>query len=312
MSQNCASENTGDPLSATMQGMLRLPAFDAAARLYLEHILSWRRDLGVFNRVATTSGLHTIGYLIFLHFSNTSGRPENGATYSRLLEICEARETCGSRALRTILVLAQVMGYLQSSRASTDRRIQIFTPTEKLITQSRQQFSIPFACLDMLVPGQGYAQAVKSDLAFLPKLYASAGKAFLDHDIDITGFFPELHELMQLQGGCPFILAISHAAAHGREIPTTAAIAKEFHISLTQVRTVLKAGASRGLITLSERGQVMDASPLVAQQKAMIARELSLYAKYSLGLEDCFLNTSAANAPPQKQQAGGWLQAIPG
>ena len=111
------TQRSDDPLGAVMDGMLRHPSFDDVTLLYLDRILAWRRQMGVFNRVATTAGLHAIGYVIFLHFANTSGRPENGATYSRLLDICEARRNCGSRALRTTLVLAQVMGYLQPDYA---------------------------------------------------------------------------------------------------------------------------------------------------------------------------------------------------
>jgi hypothetical protein len=305
-------EDSADPLSATMEGMQQHPAFDDAVRHYLDHILAWRRQMGVFNRVATTSGLHAIGYLIFLHYANTSGRPENGATYSRLLELCEARGNCGSRALRTILVLAHVMGYVHSSRSITDRRIQIFTPSEKLLAESRQQFTIPFACLDKLVPGAGYTQAVKSDPAFLPNLFTTTGKAVLELGIEITEFFPDMHEIMQFQGGCPANLSIAHAVMHGREIASASAIAKEFHVSPAQVRTVLKTAANRGLITLSERGQVIDAGPLVAQQKGMIARELSLYAKYSLGLEDYFLGFGASAARLANPTADHRLQAMPG
>lgn len=196
------------------------------------------------------------------------------------------------------------MGYLQSSRGSADRRIQIFEPTGKLVAASRQQFTVPFACLDKLVPGANFAEAAKSDPAFLPTLFASAGKAFLEHDIEITEFFPNMHALMQLQGGCPVILSIADSVMRGREIASSSATAKEFHISPSQVRTVLKTAETYRLITLSERGHVIDAAPLVAQQKGMIARELALYAKYSLGLEDCFLGASASRAPMQKTLTG--------
>ena len=290
-----------DPLGATMHGMLNHPAFDHAASHYLTHILIWRRQMGVFNRVATTSGLHTMGYVLFLYFANTTGNPENGATYSRLLDICEQRGNCGSRALRTTLILAQVMGYLQSSRGRADRRIQIFTPSEKLIAQSRQQFTLPLACLDKLVPGAGLSAAAASDPAFLPKVFTTAGKAFLDQRLEITEFFPDLHALMQFQGGCPAILSISNSVVHERAIQSSTAIGKEFHVSAAQVRAVLKAAADRGLVTLSERGQVVHAAPLVAKQKAMIARELALYAKFSFGLEEYFCGF---------RTAGGGLQDV--
>jgi hypothetical protein len=291
-----------DPLSAIMDGMLRHPAFDAAALEYIGHILTWRRKMGLFNRVATNAGMHIVAYIFFLHYANTSGIPENGATYSRLLSLCEARGNCGSRALRTVLMLTQFMGYLVSSRATSDRRIQIFTPTYKLLAQAQQHHVHAFSCLDRLAPDTGIENMAQADPNFFPNLFATSGKACIDLNIQITEYFPDLDELIQLQGGFPVVASVVQAHMRGHESPSSQSIAKEFHVSSSQVRAVLKSAADRGLVTLSERGQVLDAAPLVAQHKAMIAREMALYAKYSLGLEDYFLSYRAAT--PQIAAAG--------
>jgi hypothetical protein len=286
-----------------MQGILMHPAFDAAALEYIGHILAWRRKMGVFNRVATNAGMHIVAYTLFLHYANTTGLPENGATYSRLLALCEARGNCGSRALRTILTLTGFMGFLESSRASSDRRIQIFTPTDKLLKQAQEQYVHAFSCLDRLVPNAGFAVAAAGDPNFFPNLFSTSGKACLDLNIQITEHFPEFHKLIQLNGGFPAVASVVQAEMRGEESPSAQVIAKEFHVSASQVRAVLKAAEDRGLVTLSERGLVLDAAPLAAQHKAMIAREIALYAKYTFGLEDYFLGFRESGAPLPKQMA---------
>lgn len=288
-----------DPLGATMHGILKHPAFEQSALHYLDHTLAWRREMGLFNRVATSAGLYTIGYVLFLHFANRSGPPEQGATYSRLLDICELRNTCGPRALRTILALAQFMGYLNSVRSSRDKRIQIYTPTEKLVSQTQKQNATTCACLDRLVPNANLADQERADPDFAATLYATSGKAFLDHGIQITEYFPDIDALIKLQAGCPTLFSVVNAHMRGLPCPSAKTIAKEFHVSSTQVRALLKSAADRGLINMTERGQVLGAEVLVEQQKAMIARELALYAKYSFGLENHFVGAgefSAAHA----------------
>ena len=311
-SDDVEGRGEADPLGTTMHGILGHPAAAETMRQYLDNVLAWRRDMGRFNRVATSAGLYVIGFVLFLHFANRSGRPEQGATFSRLLAICEARRTCGPRALRTILTLAHIMGYLGVSRARGDRRVQIYAPTDKLLTQTRQQYALVCGCLDRLVPSGNFASTLKSDPAFMPSVFASSGQAFLDLGLEITGHVPDLEALIQMQAGFPTFASIVNAHLRGIECPSAQAIAKEFHVSSSQVRTVLKAAADRGLITLSERGQVLDAAPLAAQHKAMIARELALYAKYAFGLEDYFAGFCEAPAPQAGKMANHQLQSMPG
>jgi hypothetical protein len=277
-----------------MQGILNHPAFEQMALHYLNDMLAWRREMGVFNRVASSAGLYAIGYVLFLHFANRSGPPEQGATYSRILAICEARGTCGPRALRTILTMAHFMGYLNSARSSRDKRIQIYTPTEKLISQSRKQNATTCSCLDRLVPNANFVEQERTDRDFASHLYATGGKAFLDHGIQITEYFPDLDAIIQMHAGCPTLFSIVNAHMRAIPFPSAKAIAKEFHVSSSQVRAILKTAADRDLIVLSERGHVVTAEKMAEQQKGMIARELALYAKYSFGLEDYFAGNLAA------------------
>jgi hypothetical protein len=294
MNQNVVQDRA-DPLHATMHGILAHPACDAAVLHYLDRTLAWRRQMGLFNRVANSAGLYAIGYVLFLHFGNRNGPPEQGATFSRLLAISESRGNCGPRALRTILTLAHVMGFLEVTRARGDRRIQIYTPTEKLVAQTRGQNATTCECLDMLVPDADFARQERSGpIEFAANLYATGGKAFLDHDIKITEYFPDMDALIQMHAGCPTLLSVANAHMRGIACPSPSAIAKEFHVSASQVRTLQKAAADRGLLRISERGQVLDADLMVKQQNAMFAREMALYAKYSFGLEAYFSGFGAS------------------
>jgi hypothetical protein len=281
-------QNTDDRLASIVQGILHHPAFDDTVMHYLDNVLAWRRGMGYFNRVGTHAGLHISGLALYLHFANEQGAHNGGATYSRLLEICEARHTCGPRTLRTVLGVCQVLGYLKSVRSGQDRRAHVFIPTDKLITLMRQQFANTFGCLDRLVPGATYAAQDRSDPEFFPRVFASGAKAFVEFDIKISEHLPDLLALMKLQGGFPTYATIVAATMRSQDVPSAHAIAREFKISSSQVRAVLRTGAERGLFTLADRGEVSDAAPLVHQHKVLIAREFGLFAKYALGLEDYF------------------------
>ena len=72
----------------------------------MENILRWRHEMGRFNKVLSSYARnHIIMYVLFLHYVNKTDAPENGATFSKLLQLTLSRKLCGSRFLRTVLVL---------------------------------------------------------------------------------------------------------------------------------------------------------------------------------------------------------------
>lgn len=106
-----------DPLQEVAEAVLAHPHFTPAVLVYVREITEWRRSLGRFAWAATSYvGTHIVGFVLLLHYANSAGKPEGGATFTRLLEQCQRRNLCGAGALRTVLTLATVAGYLRSTR----------------------------------------------------------------------------------------------------------------------------------------------------------------------------------------------------
>ena len=82
--------------------------------------------------------------------------------------------------------------------------------------------------------------------------------------------------------------AIVQSHLRGMKPPSTHQIARQFSFSASQVRNIIECAGGHGLMTISANGQVLDAAPLAALYKRYFAREIALYAKYTLGLEDEF------------------------
>jgi len=277
-----------DPLDDVAAAIRQHPKFDIAALHYTRNMLNLRREMGVFNRVGTDHGLHICGYVIFLYYMNASKRPEDGATFTRLLDICQKRGHCGSRALRSVLLALQLFGYARTTSGQDDRRARAFEPTEKLLAMTRKQFGQTMECMDLLTGSSNYGDLARTDPDFLANFMATSGRAFLDYDISITDHVPELYAMLRLNGGYPTIISIVDAQGRGQESPSPQAIAMEYKVSSSQARNVIKQATDAGFLTISANGRVIEAVKLADNYKMLICRELALSAKYSLGLEGYF------------------------
>lgn len=271
-----------DPLAETAEALLRHPEFDRVARIYVGNIVQWRRSLGLLNRVTTDAALHIVYFCVLLHFRQT---PKDSATFTNLLAICETRQHCGSRALRTVLAALTVTGYLHVRLAEGDKRIKVFVPSQNVLDHIRRHLALTLGCLDILIGEERYGSRMMQEPAFLHELMASAGTPYLDLGLTVTEQVPELQSLLQLRGGHLTAAALADSHLNGAAIPTSKAVAREFHVSASQIRNVLAEAQTLGLITYEPSGSVTQVRPLVAQMRAVLARELALYAKYGLGLE---------------------------
>jgi hypothetical protein len=279
------SATTSDLFAETMDAVLRHPRFDQAAENYIEKVIDWRQRLGRFNKVGTNLGFHVINYTMYLHFAGKAGANEHGATYSALLEICEGRKQCGGRALRTALALLCMLGHLRTERSPRDGRVKAYVPSDRLIREATDVYGYAMQVLDELVPGSRYAELIESDPEFLWLLISKSGRAIVEDGVRITEHFPELDSIISQAGGLPTTISLAHADMLGEPFPAAAELAKKFMVSPSQIRSVINAAAAVGLIKRDENGAIVDAQRLVEEHKGLIARELALHVKYSLGLE---------------------------
>ena len=270
------------------------PQFDKAALHYIENILRWRHEMGRFNKVLSSYARnHIFMNVLLLHYVNKTNSPENGATFGRLLDLCLERQLCGSRFLRTVLLLATWTGYITVLDATGDKRAKLYVPTQKLIKTNQDYFSYVMGCFDIMGASNDLANRPHSDPNFLRTFLGGACQAYLDHKILMGEFFPELLVLMQRDGGLPTVLAYVEADLLRIDPPLPKDVAKRFSTSLSQVRKVIREAEGFKLMAFSTSNGAMDVTGIATIYKKFIARELSLYAKYGLGLGPYFIGAQS-------------------
>lgn len=287
------SSKSNDPLHFIASEILRHPQFDAGLPRYVEDSIRFRRRLGLFNRVGTNIFLHVAHYAIYLHFSNRLGLDNEGATFTRLADICKARRQCGARALRTILLIMQAMGYFVVERSAKDGRVQVYVPTEKMLVDVADQSVRPFSILDRIVPNANSEAEITSNRDFLAQVMVYSGRAVIEEGVQIIEPEEDLDAIFSQAGGIATSLMILQSILSGAPMPSQRTIARSFSLSESQVRNNMKALTSRNMIRTSETGELLDAGALVSAFKAVIAREVGLHAKYGLGLEEYFSGTTS-------------------
>lgn len=291
-------QTSDDVLAPVMSAILRHPGFNAAAIRYAESVIKWREDLGRFNRVGTNLGFHIINYVMYLDFARRAGRNDHGATISAILDICTARQQCGSRALRTVLTVLTLLGHLRVESRLEDARVRTYVPSKRLTGEATDIYGYAMAVIDELVPGARYCEQLKMDPSFLWRIISLSGRAVIEDGIRITEHLPELDRLISQAGGLPTTISFAHAQMSDRPFPTQRDIAKRFSISPSQVRSVVNGAVEAGLMERSADGAVITASRLADFHKQLIARELALHAKFALFLEDHFLERADSSFPP--------------
>jgi len=291
-------QDTQDVLAATADGILRHNNFPEALRHYATSLLGWREGPRLVNKISST---HTrsqiVGYLMFLHYETPRNDRLTGPTYMRLLALCERRRDCSPRVLKTVLAMLRLAGLVSVSRSTADRRVKFYRPTAKLIDMMHQWYSQTFGCFDILTAnGMNYAQRAGSEPQFLQQVILDIGRPYIEDGILLIRKFPLIYDLFSMDNG--FIVCASMVRAHldGAPAPSPAAIAKAFGSSASQMRNVLRHLNELHLVELSENGKVRDCSALVNLFSQSVARELSLYAKFALGLEEFFV--MSPNAAP--------------
>ena len=262
--------------------------FDAAATSYIEAFVSWRRTLGGFNKVISSSSRRRIlKSILYLHFCNATGNPDDGATFERLLsqsnphpcEGGEAKESCGPRVLRTVIALAQRSGHLGIGPGWYDRRLKILSPTEMWIAQEAERHEVALASLGLLAQDRSRFAARPRGAALVGRLAVAAGRN--DRAVGLTLGEPDgaMRALCALDGGMATAFAVADAWMRGKRIPSHKEMGASFRLSASQARKILRRAADHGLILFDRDGKIADASGLVAACRRLVAHEFALYAR---------------------------------
>jgi hypothetical protein len=278
---------TVDHASVLTAAILQHPNFDRATHHFCKNAIEWRREIGFINNLLSNYSRNIIVYYICaLHFANDTGLPEGGATFSRLWEMVDIRKDCGSRALRTILGVLTLVGYLRKRRGELDLRTFAYEPTEKLLSHLRKHMANMMGCMDILLHTEKYSEQAKNDPTLLEHFVKTGGQAFLRGEINLFDAQPKLIKILHMAGGAQTIYAISRAEILKTKFPLPAEIAKNYKTTVRQVKSVVDYCMAEGLILRDENNNFISAEGAANLIKFSFARELAFNVKYGLGLEN--------------------------
>jgi hypothetical protein len=258
---------------------------DAVRRMTSDY-LRWRAKLGVLNKVLSNLARERLlEHACYLHFARGEPGNEYGATFERLAALSATRDQIGARATRTALRLAQTAGLLLPTRNTGDARLRIFEPSEALLTMTREYYALTFRIFDDVVPGLGLSARIRNDPDFLFKILARLGRAFLKAEFHPQEKPDVYNSLLRLEGGRVILATAIDRHWRGEDLPTSQEIARQFYISPSQIRAVLKSAESLGLIRTAARGRLLDAGPLAAANLDALCGFLAVLAEHAFALE---------------------------
>lgn len=257
-----------------------------AIRRFTADYLQWRARLGVLNKVLSNLGRERLlEHACYLHF--TRGEPGNahGATFERLAALAAARDQIGARATRSALRLAQIAGLLMQTRSPEDARLRIFEPSESLLAMTRDVYALAFRIFDDLAPGLDLSARVSRNPEFLSEVLTRLGRAFLRAEFHPQREPDVFNALLRLEGGRMILTTAIDRHWRGEDLPTSQELSRQFYISPSQIRAVLKNAESLGLIRTAARGRLVDAGPLAEAYLDTLSRFLAVFAEHAFAFE---------------------------
>ncbi len=252
--------------------MMTREGFERAVALYAESMTRFRLEgPAMINKLLGQDvRFRTVCFTLYLHHDVIDGKPDAGATYSRLLELISGTIGGSQRVVSTTLALMQAMDFVRIEPSPRDGRVKFYRPTERMRAVVRAWLGHLFACLDIIEPeGERVAQLTAGDDIFR-RFILGVGRDFRAGET-LTGRAPEFACFFDREGGWP-LLALAIRAAHGGPaLPSRGEIAKMFGLSKTQIASVVADAIERGFLATEGRDVVQPTPLLLARYRRWIA-----------------------------------------
>lgn len=255
-------------------------------RRYTAKYMEWRRDLGMINRlISNVSYEHVLENVMCFHFLNCPGMFP-GASFERVLDLSQVRDGIGSRAVRSVLALAETAGWVLVKRGLIDKRQKLFEPTETLLNMMRDLCSLPLGILDDMNGNYIIHQKLYKDPDFIRFVFTRLGEVYVINPEYDPHLETNVYENLQRMDGGPSLIATSLVCSWmGRDLPTAQDLAKHYYVSASQIRFVMAYADSVGLIKTGYRGRLMGTDALEEAYVDALCHDLALFADRVLDLD---------------------------
>jgi DNA-binding MarR family transcriptional regulator len=234
------------------------PRFPAAVRTFAHGMMSIYRGNRLLNSLINDRGRMVIGYLaLYLHDGGAPDGRGSGFGVGQLKALCAATGMASPGRTAAMLALMRLTGYIESARASDDRRRHILVPTERLRETHRERWRCMAETVRQIRPETAAAFDIGN-----PDFEAAYVRQTADYFINgmrVVDFAPELLLFTDRNAGMMILFSLMLSGEPGDTIPprrpvavSISALAGRFGVSRVHVRTLLREAEAAGLIERTE------------------------------------------------------------
>ena len=215
-------------------------------------------------------------FTLYLHYDTTDAGLNQGASYTRLLELTAKTTGGGHRVVETTLDLMLAMGLVTVERGPSDRRLKLYRPTAAMFRMLRVWLEGSLAPLDLIEPHANRVARLHAGDEIMRQFFLGVGRAFRDGE-PFTRRLPRFSCFFDREGGWPFLaIAVTQALANS-PLPGRGAIASRLGISKSQIAVVSTEATRLGLLRVHD-GAVYATPELVSEYEQWVAICLALFA----------------------------------
>jgi len=263
------------------------PAFQAALRLHAELVCANFEKTSSLVRIMSEEARYVICIaLLAMHYSRDPHDPSSGAILSRLQAFAERLRLTGRNRVAALLALMKHTGYVNQVRASSDRRINRFEPTEQGVAVAEANTLATLSPIQLFSDEHDYVEIMRSDPQFVGR-YMSEGLRLYIEGARLVSALPE-SQLFQMQNaGREVMLKLWIALTDkGRAEQAVVScpygyLARCFWVSRGHIRRMIEKGERQGLFALrAPGGQAIEILPsFIHLHETLTALEFALMLK---------------------------------
>jgi DNA-binding MarR family transcriptional regulator len=243
------------PLSAA--DILAHPDFPSARRLHIDDMLELFSDKSLNRMIVEQARLFVSGLLMGLYASYREDDRQTWPTASRIAEHMTRLQFATSRRANAMITRLIDTGYVTKEPSKTDGRVQVLTPTRKLLDYDRAYLRALYRPLALLFPDRGYRPAIDSD----PQFHLAWRRVVFRH-LNLPASFFKRHPAIEIfthrDSGYTILLMALRTEIEGmpaqRKLRTFSGIATHLGVSRTHVRNLLLEAQAANLLNTERRG----------------------------------------------------------
>ncbi|WP_375454853.1 hypothetical protein [uncultured Methylobacterium sp.] len=260
--------------SESAEAILAHRRFPAARTAYIAGIMSLYENNPFLSRLICEAGRSVVFFVILcLHAGSDDDDPETWLTIGLLRRTVATYGITSQRRIDELIGRLVETRYLAIRTPSSDRRLRILAPTERMLAHDRDWLAVHYRPLDILHPDPGYGPALDGDPAFQ--------RAHRRISIQMSAYATSLMAQNQVammflirEAGIPILMKLIQGL-EGREGEAWQPVSftdlgDRFGVSRTHVRNLLRDVAEMGLAAISGH-EILLRPPLLAAHDRFVA-----------------------------------------